>query len=146
MTKATPEQNQLQLEKLRGRMDTFEATVEGQMNLQTNNIENMKESSIRIEDSVKRISSHCTTLYTRQDEAGVKAAALEGVVRGHTKICEERDRTIRTQIETGFTNMTDKIQAEEKHDDKDDANKKWRYSLYLTILIAIAGWLFVAFN
>lgn len=152
MSEPTPISNRLMLEQLRGRMDTFEATVTGQMNVQTKNVEQMNVTTASIDASVTKLSNYCSKLFDKQEGHERDIAATKVKVKGHEELCEERDRRIENKLTTGFTTLRDSFinaltakddkdaavaTAEEKAEGKKDANKKWRTATFISILALV---------
>ena len=148
MNGITPESNRLKLTQLEGEMSTLKAEIKGQMDVQSNNIEHMKESSQRIEKSVTemstKVSGHVNRLFEISDTQGQALGKMSQKLNGHETLCENRDEAIKTQIQSGFTNLETKMATEKSNTKENKEDKKSRTGLYVTIAIAIIGWLWAA--
>ena len=156
MNTSTPDSNRLLIEQMKGRMDTFEATIDGQMKVQGQHIKQMNKSAESINKSVEKLSSHCVKLFEKQGEHERDIAATKVKVKANNDLCETNKENLEDKIETGFATITSQVTAaiaakeekdlavstaEDKAGNKIDSNKKMRYGMYLTIVIAVVGWL-----
>lgn len=161
MTEVTPELNQLRLTELKGRMDTFEATISGQINIQTQSIKQISLASDSIKDAVNKVATHCENMVRHQESHERDIGAIKVKIKGHEELCEERDKKIEDKITTGFTTIRDTMEltlsakeekykavqeAEDKAGAKVDESKRWRYGTYVTIIIAVFGWIIAIFS
>lgn len=129
----TPESNLNKITKLEGEMSTLKAEIAGQMQVQSNNIGHMKESSERIEKSVERISEHCTKLFELQDEHGKSIVKLDERQESEALLAIERDKGVQAQITNGFTNLTTSMATEKQNAKDTKSDKKWRIATFLTV-------------
>ena len=141
MTAPTTQSNLNKITELEGTMKTLQATMEGKLALQATHVKQINENSQAVKHSVDRLTQHCTTLFTKADEQSRDTAAIKMKVKGHEDLCDERDKRIESTIAQGFANLSNVKAAEDKAEDKADSGKTGRYSMYLALIIAIAGWI-----
>lgn len=136
--------NALNINTLQGEVKTLKAEIKGQMQVQSTNIKHMKESSERTEKSVDRLAKHVDKLFETCDDHGKSISGMEQRISGHETLCIQRDNAIHIQIDSGFKAIEDKLTTDKNNAKDEDSNKKWRVGLYITIIIAGAGWLIAA--
>ena len=93
MTDPNPQTNLNKIIKLEGKMDTFEARVEGAMQAQKQSTDSIKESADRMENTVdkyvKRASGLQDKLFGKVDDLSKETAEVKGQVEAHIDATKE---------------------------------------------------------
>jgi len=123
MTDPTPQSNENKIIRLEGRMDTFEAKVEGHVNVQkesakavAENVEEIKESQKEFTD---KAGDYFKRLFEKSDETKNKSIEVEEKLVAHKEVCQTRHEALAESKETS----------------------RFSIGLIVTIFIAAAGWL-----
>jgi len=166
MTEPTAETNLRRLIELEGEMKTFKATVNGQMELQSQHVAQINKSAESMEKCVDAMATQCVNLTTNQAQHERDIAAIKVKVKSNETLCGTNKENLEDKIQSNTKNMEDKItngfsnlktvfetsleakeataaavaDVEDKAEGKADADKKWRYGFYLTFFIAVVGW------
>ncbi len=146
MTAATPQSNLNRITALEGDMKALRTALQSEIRIQNMHVQQIKENSIDIKNNVEKLTQHCTDLYSKTDTQNRDLAAVKQKIRGHEDLCAERDKRIAQTIETGFESIKHVRDVEEKAANKEDNNKAWRYGVYITIIIAVVGWVIALFH
>ncbi|RKZ99094.1 MAG: hypothetical protein DRQ46_00260 [Gammaproteobacteria bacterium] len=123
MTEPTPQSNENKIIRLEGRMDTFEAKVEGHVNVQkesakavAENVEEIKESQ---KDFTEKASKYFERLFVKSDEAKTKSTEVSEKLTAHKEVCAEKHQALADSKETS----------------------RFSVGMIVTIVIALVGWL-----
>jgi len=148
MENHNPQNNNVQIERVKGDIKALEVKVDGHIERQSEDVEDIKNAAQKMAESLERScdknSEYFNRLFCIADEHGREIVKLDARIEGQETLGEARDNSLREKIveikgaiELAIKNQFDGFKADKK---EMSSLYRWAISLFISGAIAAIGW------